>query len=141
MALALHEFLRAEGGQGQVLLVSDSPGEIAFRFPQESVIAADLLTANRPLYQALKAGPNAFWTLERELRKGGRHLDFVVHVGSGWLNGEANWQRLSWADPRHQHTQQLGAVLLPKPCYENKAAQLRIWRFSEIMARNGVLLP
>ncbi|MBM4343928.1 MAG: hypothetical protein FJ100_11220 [Deltaproteobacteria bacterium] len=78
-------WLERQGNADATLLVSDSPGEIAFR-TRHRVVALDLLTANPRLAAQVHAAPDPTSPLFEAARRAGRPVQYLVVTTGTWLS-------------------------------------------------------
>jgi hypothetical protein len=89
--------------RGATLMINDAPGGLAF-YTDNNVIAADMLTANRPLYEEMRKAPDAFEFMFDECAKRGKPVRYVMVDAGDWFTDWLVWdpktEEVIWNDPR-----------------------------------------
>jgi len=115
------------------LLLSDWPGYVAFA-SDNYVVAADMLTFSRHLYERLKHSPNALQSLLVYCRRQGRPLEYVFYTGkSRWLVPTEDLRSAVLNDPRRLPALvPIGRVEFPRPpaevIREGNHTSFAVWR-------------
>lgn len=118
------------GIDGRVILVSDNPGYLAFH-TRNSVIAADMLTGNRQLYDEMMVSENALDFLFAEAQALGRPIEYVFYTGNFWLRPSPDLQKLVYHDPKtYPKKNPIGRRVIGEPIGSFKAdgATFRAWK-------------
>ena len=76
------DFLGANNMHRTGILVNDLPGVAAF-YSDNFIVSADMLTANRNLYEEMVSSPNALQTLLEHCRRQGQPIQYVMYVRMG----------------------------------------------------------
>jgi hypothetical protein len=109
------DFIRRHDLHNRAMLVSDWPGYPAFK-SDNYVVAADMLTINRPLYNELKASPDALQFLLEYCRKHGRPVEYVIYSGNRWLVPNQDLRDIVLYDPHHYPAlRPIGRMRFPRP--------------------------
>ncbi len=97
--LATLRVVRSLGIDHATLFVSEWPGTVAF-FTHNQVIAADMLTSNRPLVDRIVHAQNGAQELLDQARRRGTPVDYVVFNGGLFLRPDPLLRTLEYTDPR-----------------------------------------
>jgi hypothetical protein len=87
------------GVTDKVILVSDYPGYLAF-YSRNSVIAADMLTGNRNLYNLMSESENALDFLFDYAERQGKPIEYVFYTGNRWLIPDEGLRAVLYNDPK-----------------------------------------
>jgi|GEM_PF-521973 len=94
------QYLNDHGIEGATVMVSDWPGILAWQ-TSNHIVAADMLTGYRPLYEAMRKEPNSLAYLENTFEKLGRPLRLVIYAeGTAWLTPDEDLKGITYYDPR-----------------------------------------
>jgi hypothetical protein len=91
---------------------------VAFRSPDNFIVAADLLTANRNLYEEMVSSPDALQTLLEHCRQRGRPIKYLLYLRTekGFLLPRADLRSVVLHDPRqYPAIKPIGELHLPEP--------------------------
>lgn len=125
--LGTERFLAMNRIENATLLLSEWPGAIAFG-TKNSIIAADLLTANRNLYEELVGSGNAFERLFEMAQKAGRPVRYIVWHGGDFIKYDKENGELVWLDPKvSRRDRAIGRLRVGAPLAEDLAIALAIW--------------
>ncbi len=97
--LATLRVVHSLGIDRATLFVSEWPGTVAF-FTHNQVIAADMLTSNRPLVEQIVQAPNGVQTVLDRAKHRGTPVDYIVFNGGLFLRPDASLRTLEYTDPR-----------------------------------------
>lgn len=86
--------------KGDTILVSDWPGYVAFFAADRNIIAADMLTANRHWYSAMRQNENAIDFIRASCASVGKPLSHVLWNGNRWLVWDPDNRTIDFNDPR-----------------------------------------
>lgn len=122
----MHAAVERHVPPGSTILVSELPGYLAFRTTHR-VIAADLLTGNRILYEDLVSAPNALERLFEKARERGFPIDYVVWLGGDFLKRVPDSSQVRFMDPKVISAYRvIGEMILAAPVHDE--GDVAIWR-------------
>lgn len=108
-------FIQKHDLHNRVMLVSDWPGYAAFK-SDNYFVAADMLTMNRPLYEEMRASPDALQFLLEYCRGQGRPVEYVIYSGNRWLVPSQDLRAVVLYDPhRSPALRPIGRMRFPRP--------------------------
>ncbi|HOC60586.1 MAG TPA: hypothetical protein PKN70_11585 [Smithellaceae bacterium] len=99
-ALKIIRYLADNQIHHQTILVSDFPGQVASQDMSNRIIAADMLTGNRRLYQEMKDSGNALEYLLRLCRNKGKPIAYIIYVGNYFLVPDGRGEKIVYNDPK-----------------------------------------
>ena len=125
------DFLQEHDIHHTGILVSDRPGYMAFA-SDNYVVAADMLTLNRPLYESMVASPDALKFLMNYCRDRHRPLEYVVYVGRTYMMPSDDFRSLVLNDPRQRpNLKPIGRIGFPAPplriCIDGVNVPFVVW--------------
>jgi hypothetical protein len=107
-------FAAAHHLSNRVILVSDWPGCLAF-YTDNRVVAADLITANRPLYETIRRSPNVLGGLLERCALAGAPVEYLITMGNSWLVPDPDRRGLVYNDPRtYPRPLSIGHITMPR---------------------------
>ena len=112
------DFINAGNIQDSTIVVSDTPGGIAFYNPSNRVIAADFLTGNVSFLKQMRSSDNAFRYLFDSAARLGKPIEYVMVIGGlrDWLSPSPNRHCVLYFDPmRFPDDHLIGQVHLGSP--------------------------
>ena len=122
-------YLRENRIEGKTILVSDWPGYLAFR-TDNRIVAADMLTANVPLYTRMRRAPDALHFLVAYCAELGRPIEYVIYAGNQWLVPDADFTSITYNDPRsYPRLVPIGRLEFPAPpVYTSGNRGFLVWK-------------
>jgi hypothetical protein len=129
---ATYEFVRSHGAEDQTILVADCPGYVAFK-TRAHIVAVDMLTANRPLFERMRQAPNALEWLLHHCAQQGYVVTYLLHNSTHWLGLNPDLHAVTYYDPRAlPRREAIGHLDLPEPPVERRqlsnGAYFTAWR-------------
>jgi hypothetical protein len=130
MALAV-DYIHKHDLHAKGMLFSDWPGYVAFAC-DDYVVAADMLTANRLLYENMKASPDALKFLLDYCRQQGKPVEYVFYLGNFYIVPSKDLHSMVLNDPRLiPERKPIGHIELSQPPSEVKVIDnktvLTVW--------------
>ena len=97
------EFIGERNIQDATIVVSDTPGGLAFYHPSNRIVAADFLTGNALFFNRMRASDNALRYLFDSAARIGEPVEYVMLIGafSDWLTPSPNLRCAFYLDPMH----------------------------------------
>jgi hypothetical protein len=95
----LLDYMRQAGIEGKSIFVSEIPGIIAF-YSANNIIAADMVTANRNLLDAMRNTPNAITYLLDYCKNAGKPIQYYLHMGGGFIELNKDGTAITYNDPK-----------------------------------------
>jgi hypothetical protein len=123
---AIQEYLAAPEVAGRTEFVSELPGAGAIA-GSANVIAADMLTANRRLYDQLQRAPDPWGLLLSLCRARGKPLHAIVYVGGDFVSWDED-RGLLWIDPKVSTRRPLGTIRTGAPVIARPEIPFLVWR-------------
>ena len=98
----LLNFMKQHDIKNKNILVSDIPGIISF-YSLNNIIAADMITANRKFFDAMRSAPNALTYLLDYCKDIGKPIHYYLHMGTGFIalnQKPKNATAITYNDPK-----------------------------------------
>lgn len=121
---AIQQYLASDRMAGRTVFVSELPGEAAF-LGRANVFAADLLTANRRLYQTVVTARSPWETLLGECARAGHPIEEVIYVGGAFVARDDN--ALMWLDPKVSSRRPIATIVLGSPRIDQPEVPFVVW--------------
>jgi hypothetical protein len=110
-------YIGEKGWQNKVIMVSENPGTIAF-YTKNHIIASDMLTSNRLMFDNMVESENALEFLAKLCRESGKPIDYFIWNGGDWLVFSEDYRTLSYIDPKqYPNRVTIGELKMGDPVY------------------------
>ena len=113
----LMRFVKVNDLHRRAMLLSDCPVFVAFG-TDNYVVAADMLTANRAVYEEMAAAPNGLQALLKHCRQQGKPIEYVCYVRTAgtFLLPDPALRSIVLCDPRRYPVHKpFGTIWFPEP--------------------------
>jgi hypothetical protein len=127
MQTALETYLAEHHASRSTIMIGDFPGRLAFA-TDNYIVATDMLTGNRRLYDAMMNSPQPIQYLLDYCAGRGHPVDYVVKIGKPYITAGEDRQTAVVNDPKqYPRLVPLGKVRAPVP-YDEPYPGLLIYR-------------
>ena len=95
------EFINDRNIQDATIVVSDTPGGVAFYNPSNRIVAADFLTGNVSFLEKMRSSDNAFHYMFDSATQLGKPIEYAMAIGGlgDWLSPSPNRHCVLYFDP------------------------------------------